>query len=111
MGDYGTLQTRLAAAEAAMRNEEEQLLGLGVGVRDTKNIAGLIQDEVNAQNDLLDDIESGMNRTQQNMDSTVMRTEQLERDPYSWRNFVGLLGPLVLLLVIALFWIRHLIVG
>lgn len=111
MSDYGALQTRLAAAEAAMRSEEEQLLDLGGGVKNTKNIAGLIRDEVESQNEILDDIERAMGRTHGNLSNAVTRTTNLESNPYSWRNFLALLGPLVLLLVIVLFWIRHIILG
>ncbi len=94
-----------------MRSEEEELQQLGAGVRQTKGIAGLIQGEVEEQNELLDDIERALGRTQQGLAGAQARTEGLERDPYTWRKFVGLLGPLVLLLVIALFWLRHLLLG
>lgn len=110
-GDYGALAARLRATEDAMRAEDEALIGMAGDVGLAKSTAGAIHAEVDAQNSLLDDLEAGMGRASSATVSATVRAAHLESDPYSWKNFCTLLGPVVLLLVIILFWVRHLIVG
>ena len=109
--NYGALEARLRADEEAMRAEDASLEALGAGVGRTKEIAGAIKNEVDEQNALIDDIEAGMGRTHEKTANMSRRTANVERDPHTRRNFCSLLVPLTLLIVIALFWIRHWILG
>lgn len=109
--NYGALEARLRADEDAMRAEDESLAAMEAGVGRTKQIAGAIKTEVDEQNALIDDIEAGMGRTQERTAKMARRTANLERDPHTIRNFCSLLVPLTLLIVIALFWLRHWLLG
>lgn len=110
-GEYGSLAARVSAANAAMRAEEQSLASLSVGVAETKRIAGAVSDEVSAQSALLDDLEAGVGRAKDAAANATARTEALERDPYNFRSFCALLWPIVLLLLVVAFWIKHLLFG
>lgn len=111
MGDYGSLSSRIAAQEASIRNEEDNLAQLSVGVGNAKNMTQAILTESEHQNHMLDDLENALDRTRNNTENVRNRTDGLERSPYSIKNFFSLLGPLVFLLVMALFMLRHWILG
>lgn len=111
MGDYGSLSSRIAAQEASMRNEEANLAGLGADVGNAKNMTTAILAEADLQNDLLDDLENALERSNNNARGATQRADGLERSPYTIKNFISLLGPLVFLLVMALFMLRHWILG
>lgn len=88
------------------------MLEMMVGdVKGTRKTATAIREEVVAQNGMLDDLEAGIESARAGTEDAARRTGEVERDPYSWGNFCKLLLPTVLLLVILLFWVRHLLVG
>lgn len=112
--DYGTTtasKAALTAQQEAFREQDSELELLAGGVKGIRNIAGWVNSEVESQNQLLDKVLQHAERADDKTRAAVVRTSAIEQSPYSISNFCMLLWPLVLLILMLFFGLKHLLFG
>ncbi|PXF48262.1 hypothetical protein BWQ96_01951 [Gracilariopsis chorda] len=113
---YGSVNEAAISAEERLEQQRQSLLAqngsledLSTGVESVRRIAGIMHEEVDSQNVILDDITRGMDRASQRVVTADRGVEGSAQSPYNIRSFCLLLWPLVLLIILVIEAIVHFI--
>lgn len=98
--DLQSAESALQQQQTALNTQSADLTKLSGGVGSVKRYAGLIHDEVQYQNYMLDNLESGINNSVEHVSATRERAINSAGSAYNIKSFCLLLWPLVLLFVL-----------
>lgn len=113
---YGSVNDAAISAEEQLEHQRQSLIAqngslqdLSVGVESVRRIAGIMHEEVDSQNVMLDDITQGIDRGSHRVATIGQGVEGSAQSPYNIRSFCLLLWPLVLLIILVIEAIVHFI--
>lgn len=105
---YGSTSNRdKDSIENAIHLQDQALDDLSVGVRNVRNIAGQVHDEVDTQLKMIDGVDVAVDDSRARVANTTARTRENRESAYTIRNFCLLLWPLVLFIVLIFEAIIH----
>lgn len=95
-------QQHLSASQMALRQQDEMINELSIGVGNLKDQTNTIYDEGKSHNKLLDEMENNMSIAQMKIQSETKRAQQINEDKSLWRLKMYIVGLSILMLVLVL---------
>lgn len=97
----------LSAQYAALAQQQNALNQLSSEIQSVRNVAALVYNQVDEQNDQLDALADDLEKGTQQVQRTSTNAANLTQTPYTLKTFCLFLWPLVLLIILLVQAILH----